>query len=104
MRMGGKRIESGRAIRTQERPTVTKMDIKTRNSLLFSRCSASGALERVPWISDAEKLRIRTNEGAEGRTDKKEENGIDADEDEPREEESAKDKVGVDNVAPGEEE
>ncbi len=34
--------------RTQDNPTVTKMLMITRNSLEFSRCSASGALERVP--------------------------------------------------------
>jgi len=32
----------------QESPTVTKIDIKTRNSFVFSRCSESGAFDNVP--------------------------------------------------------
>jgi hypothetical protein len=38
---------------SNERRTVTKMDMRTRNSLELSLCSASGAFESVPWISDA---------------------------------------------------
>lgn len=44
-----------RELRTQDRPIVTKMEMRTRSSLEFSFRSVSGAFDRVKWISEATK-------------------------------------------------